>query len=98
MDKNKIMANTENRGGFGGKLAAILAAAGSAIGLGNIWRFPYITSEHGGGAFILIYLGCILFLGLPLLIAEFAVGHNSKCNPIDAFAKIRKGWGWLGGR
>ena len=90
------MANTENRGGFGGKLAAILAAAGSAIGLGNIWRFPYITSEHGGGAFILIYLGCILFLGLPLLIAEFAVGHNSKCNPIDAFAKIRKGWGWLG--
>ena len=84
------------RGGFGGKLAAILAAAGSAIGLGNIWRFPYITSEHGGGAFILIYLGCILLLGLPLLIAEFSVGHNSKCNPIDAFSKIRRGWGWLG--
>ena len=84
------------RGGFGGKLTAILAAAGSAIGLGNIWRFPYITSEHGGGAFIFIYLGCILLLGLPLLIAEFAVGHNSKCNPIDAFSKIRKGWGWLG--
>ncbi|MBR5852626.1 MAG: sodium-dependent transporter [Alistipes sp.] len=87
---------TTNRGGFGGKLAAILAAAGSAIGLGNIWRFPYITSENGGGAFILIYLGCILLLGLPLLIAEFAVGHNSKCNPIDAYAKLRKGWGWLG--
>lgn len=84
------------RGGFGGKVAAILAAAGSAIGLGNIWRFPYITSENGGGAFILIYLGCILLLGLPLLIAEFAVGHNSKCNPVDAFSKIRKGWGWLG--
>lgn len=84
------------RGGFGGKIAAILAAAGSAIGLGNIWRFPYITSENGGGAFILIYLGCILFLGLPLLIAEFSVGHNSKCNPIDAFSKIRRGWGWLG--
>ena len=87
---------TTKRGGFGGKLAAILAAAGSAIGLGNIWRFPYITSEHGGGAFIIIYLGCILLLGLPLLIAEFSVGHNSKCNPIDAFSKIRKGWGWLG--
>lgn len=84
------------RGGFGGKIAAILAAAGSAIGLGNIWRFPYITSEHGGGAFILIYLGCILLLGLPLLIAEFSVGHNSKSNPVDAFSKIRKGWGWLG--
>ncbi len=87
---------TTKRGGFGGKIAAILAAAGSAIGLGNIWRFPYITSENGGGAFILIYLGCILFLGLPLLIAEFSVGHNSKCNPIDAFSKIRRGWGWLG--
>ncbi|MBR3827405.1 MAG: sodium-dependent transporter [Alistipes sp.] len=84
------------RGGFGGKIAAILAAAGSAIGLGNIWRFPYITSENGGGAFILIYLGCILLLGLPLLIAEFSVGHNSKSNPIDAFSKIRRGWGWLG--
>ena len=90
------MANTEKRGGFGGKLAAILAAAGSAIGLGNIWRFPYITSENGGGAFILIYLGCILFLGLPLLIAEFAVGHNTKKNPIDAFSTIKRGWGWLG--
>lgn len=90
------MANTEKRGGFGGKVAAILAAAGSAIGLGNIWRFPYITSENGGGAFILIYLGCILFLGLPLLIAEFSVGHNTKKNPIDAFATIKKGWGWLG--
>jgi NSS family neurotransmitter:Na+ symporter len=90
------MEQKGKRGGFGGKLAAILAAAGSAIGLGNIWRFPYITSENGGGAFILIYLGCILFLGLPLLVAEFAVGHNSKSNPIDAYSKIRKGWGWLG--
>ncbi len=90
------MEQTTKRGGFGGKLAAILAAAGSAIGLGNIWRFPYITSENGGGAFILIYLGCILFLGLPLLIAEFAVGHNTKKNPIDAFATIKRGWGWLG--
>ena len=88
--------NSKSRGGFGGKIAAILAAAGSAIGLGNIWRFPYITSEHGGGAFILIYLGCILFLGLPLLIAEFSVGHNTKRNPIDAFATIKRGWGWLG--
>ena len=90
------MEQTTKRGGFGGKLAAILAAAGSAIGLGNIWRFPYITSENGGGAFILIYLGCILFLGLPLLIAEFAVGHNTKKNPVDAFATIKRGWGWLG--
>lgn len=91
-----MAVETTKRGGFGGKLVAILAAAGSAIGLGNIWRFPYITSEHGGGAFIIIYLCCILFLGLPLLIAEFSVGHNSKCNPVDAFSKIKRGWGWLG--
>lgn len=90
------MASADNRGSFGGKIAAILAAAGSAIGLGNIWRFPYITNENGGGAFILIYLACIILLGLPLLIAEFSVGHNSKCNPVDAYSKIRKGWGWLG--
>lgn len=90
------MASVDNRGSFGGKIAAILAAAGSAIGLGNIWRFPYITNENGGGAFILIYLACIILLGLPLLIAEFSVGHNSKCNPVDAYSKIRKGWGWLG--
>ncbi len=91
------MAETSTkRGGFGGKLAAILAAAGSAIGLGNIWRFPYITGDNGGGAFIIIYLGCILLLGLPLLIAEFAVGHNTKRNPVDAFATIKRGWGWLG--
>ena len=90
------MSEVKKRGGFGGKLVAILAAAGSAIGLGNIWRFPYITSENGGGAFIIIYLGCILFLGLPLLIAEFSVGHNTKKNPIDAFATIKPGWGWLG--
>lgn len=91
------MAETSTkRGGFGGKLAAILATAGSAIGLGNIWRFPYITGDNGGGAFIIIYLGCILLLGLPLLIAEFAVGHNTKRNPVDAFATIKRGWGWLG--
>ena len=78
------------------RLGFIMLSVGCAVGLGNVWRFPYITSENGGGAFILIYLGCILFLGLPLLIAEFSVGHNSKCNPIDAFSKIRRGWGWLG--
>ena len=90
------MATNQDRVNFGSKIGAILAAAGSAVGLGNIWRFPYITSEHGGGAFIIIYLCCILFLGLPLLIAEFSVGHNSKCNPVDAFSKIKRGWGWLG--
>ena len=55
----------KERGNFGSKLGVILASAGSAVGLGNIWRFPYETGNHGGAAFILIYLGCILLLGLP---------------------------------
>ena len=56
--------------GFGSKLGAILAAAGSAVGLGNIWRFPYEVGNHGGAAFILIYLGCVFILGVPIMIAE----------------------------
>ena len=56
---------------FGSKLGAILAAAGSAVGLGNIWRFPYETGNHGGAAFILIYLVCVFALGLPVMMSEF---------------------------
>ena len=60
------------RASFGSKIGAILAAAGSAVGLGNIWRFPYETGSHGGAAFILVYLACVFLLGLPIMIAEFA--------------------------
>ena len=60
---------TTNRGGFGGKLAAILAAAGSAIGLGNIWRFPIETGQNGGAAFIIIYVACVLLLGIPIMMS-----------------------------
>lgn len=67
----------KERGNFGSKLGVILASAGSAVGLGNIWRFPYETGNHGGAAFILIYLGCILLLGLPIMIAEFLIGRHS---------------------
>lgn len=63
-----------DRVSFGSRLGAILAAAGSAVGLGNIWRFPYETGNHGGAVFILIYLGCIFILGLPIMIAEFTIG------------------------
>ena len=65
-----------DRANFGSKLGVILASAGSAVGLGNIWRFPYETGNHGGAAFILIYLGCILLLGLPIMIAEFLIGQR----------------------
>lgn len=86
------------------KWAFIFAAAGSAVGLGNIWKFPYITGENGGGAFVLIYLACVLVIGIPLLIAEIYIGRLGKENPVDAILnivrseKLSKFWvviGWL---
>ena len=71
-----------DRANFGSKLGVILASAGSAVGLGNIWRFPYETGNHGGAAFILIYLGCILLLGLPIMIAEFLIGRLTQLEHI----------------
>jgi NSS family neurotransmitter:Na+ symporter len=72
----------------------ILAAAGSAIGLGNIWRFPYTVGEHGGAAFIVLYLLCILLLGIPVMVAELTIGRFSRRNPVGAFEAIRPGSPW----
>jgi len=77
--------SSENRGQWGSKIGFILAAAGSAVGLGNIWRFPYVTGENGGAAFVVIYLACVLFIGLPLMWAELAFGRLTGKNPVDAF-------------
>ena len=87
-----------DRANFGSKLGVILASAGSAVGLGNIWRFPYETGNHGGAAFILIYLGCILLLGLPIMIAEFLIGRRSRANTARAYQKLVPGthWRWVG--
>ena len=87
-----------HRGNFGSKLGAILAAAGSAVGLGNIWRFPYETGEHGGAAFILVYIGCVLLFGVPIMIAEFSIGRRSHANTARAFQKLAPGtpWRWVG--
>lgn len=68
--------------------AFILAAVGSAVGLGNLWKFPYITGENGGGAFVLVYLGCVLLLGLPVLIAEITLGRRGKASPPQAMANL----------
>lgn len=86
------------RANFGSKIGAILAAAGSAVGLGNIWRFPYETGNHGGAAFILIYLVCVLLLGMPIMIAEFTVGRHSKASTGRAYKVLAPGtqWKWLG--
>ena len=81
----------KERGNFGSKLGVILASAGSAVGLGNIWRFPYETGNHGGAAFILIYLGCILLLGLPIMIAEFLIGRHSQANTARAYQILAPG-------
>lgn len=88
----------KDRGNFGSKLGVILASAGSAVGLGNIWRFPYETGNHGGAAFILIYLGCILLLGLPIMIAEFLIGRHSQANTARAYQILASGtqWRWVG--
>ncbi len=90
------------RGHWGTQLGFILAAAGSAIGLGNIWKFPYITGEYGGGAFVLVYLMSVVIVGLPLMIAEFMIGRRAQENPVGAFQKLHhrgslwQSAGWLG--
>ncbi len=90
------MATTsEDREQWGSRLGFILAAAGSAIGLGNIWRFPYVTADNGGGAFVVVYLICIALICLPYLFAELALGRNSQKNPVGAIAAIKKGTPWV---
>lgn len=82
------------RDNFGSRIGILAAAAGSAVGLGNIWKFPYITGENGGAAFILVYLFCIALIGLPVMITEFALGRNTQSNAVGAFKKIapKKPW------
>ncbi len=89
----------QNRENWGSKLGFILAAAGSAIGLGNIWKFPYIVGENGGAAFIFIYLICIAVIGLPVIIAEILVGRTTQLNPVGAYKKLgnSKFWTMVGG-
>lgn len=87
-----------HRANFGSKIGIILASAGSAVGLGNIWRFPYETGNHGGAAFILIYLACIIILGLPIMIGEFLIGRQSRANAAGAYRILAPGtpWKWVG--
>ena len=76
------------RASFGSKLGVILATAGSAVGLGNVWRFPYMTGQNGGAVFILIYIGCVLLLGIPCMISEFIIGRNAQANTARAYKKV----------
>ncbi|MBQ8724970.1 MAG: sodium-dependent transporter, partial [Oscillospiraceae bacterium] len=80
--------STRKRATFNSRLGFILVSAGCAIGLGNVWKFPYICSQYGGGAFLLIYLLCLLFLGLPILVCEFAVGRKSRRSIAKAYEEL----------
>jgi neurotransmitter:Na+ symporter, NSS family len=77
-----------NRDGFTSKFGIIAAAAGSAIGLGNIWRFPYVLGENGGGAFLLVYFSFVIVLGIPVMLSEFVIGRKAKKNAFGAFRKL----------
>ncbi|MEL6670595.1 MAG: sodium-dependent transporter [Bacteroidota bacterium] len=87
-----------NRTHFSSRIGFIAAAAGSAVGLGNIWKFPYETAQNGGGAFFFVYLLCILLVGLPVMIAELTLGRHAQANPWGAYHKIGgSSWAWVGG-
>ena len=90
------MENQSNRGSFSGRLGFVLAAAGSAVGLGNIWRFPYLAAKDGGGVFLLFYLILALTFGFTLLITEIAIGRKTGQSPLTAYRVIHPKMGWVG--
>ncbi len=85
---------TPPRDGFTSKFGVIAAATGSAIGLGNIWRFPYVAGENGGGAFLLIYFGFVLLIGIPVMLSEFVIGRKAQRNACGAFKTLAPGKPW----
>ncbi len=93
---------TSIHGLWSSKVAFILAATGSAVGLGNIWKFPYTAGENGGGLFVLIYLGCILVIGIPILMAEVMLGRRGRRNPVETMRLLAQeagqsqAWVWVG--
>ena len=93
--KNGSKSLTE-RSSFSGKIGFVLAAAGSAVGLGNIWRFPYLAAQHGGGIFLLVYIILSVTFGFTLMIAEVAIGRKTGLSPIGAFKKLDKRFGFIG--
>ncbi len=86
----------KKRNSFTGSLGFVLAAAGSAVGLGNIWRFPYLAAKDGGGLFLVIYIILALTFGFTLLTTEISIGRITKQSPLTAYSKIKKGWGFMG--
>ncbi len=81
---------------FSSKLSAVLVAAGCSVGLGNIWRFPYVADQNGGGTFLLVYLACVVLIGIPVMLAEFVVGRGTHLNAVGAYKKLDKKWSGIG--
>ncbi len=105
MTRNSVAEHTSIHGLWATRSIFILAATGSAIGLGSIWKFPYITGMHGGGAFVLVYLACVLLVGVPVMMAEILMGRRGRASPVNAMQKlvqesaVSRRWvliGWLG--
>lgn len=90
------MGKEKHRNSFSGSIGFVLAAAGSAVGLGNIWRFPYLAAKDGGGLFLVIYLILAVTFGFTLLTTEVAIGRKTKQSPLTAYGKVKKGWKFLG--
>lgn len=90
------MEPKHKRGNFTGSIGFVLAAAGSAVGLGNIWRFPYLAAKDGGGVFLLCYLVLALTFGFTLLTTEIAIGRKTGQSPLTAYRFLHRSWGWLG--
>ena len=88
------MSKTTERASFGSKLGVVLATAGSAVGLGNIWRFPYMTGDNGGAVFIIIYIVCVLMLGIPCMVSEFIIGRHGAANTARAYDRMAGGKAW----
>ena len=88
--------NSEKRSNFTGKIGFVLAAAGSAVGLGNIWRFPYLAAKYGGGIFLLVYILLAVTFGFALMTAELSLGRKTGLSAIGAFEKLSKKFKWAG--
>jgi NSS family neurotransmitter:Na+ symporter len=101
-DTGTLEGSNAKRGLWSSRLAFILAATGSAVGLGNVWKFPYITGENGGGAFVLVYLLCIAAIGLPIMMAEILIGRRGGHSPVQSIRliaernRLKPAWRWVG--
>ncbi|MBR0574757.1 sodium-dependent transporter [Proteiniclasticum sp. BAD-10] len=86
----------KNRGTWSSRFGFLMAAVGSAVGLGNLWKFPYLAGENGGGAFVLVYIVLVVLLGFTLMLAEMTIGRRAQSDAYGSYHKIRKGWGFIG--